>query len=443
MHKSAALLGALLGLAGCETVGDMLGGAPSKPPLPGERLSVLSLDRQLEPDPRIADIQVRLPRPYANPDWPQSGGYPSHAMHHLELSGGLNQVWRADIGSSASSTERILAQPVVGDGRVFALDASGNVSAYEVDSGRRLWRVDLTPRSEDNGAIGGGIAYDRGRLFATTAYGEVFSLDPANGSTVWQQKVGVPVKASPTVDGNRIFVLTQDNQVKALDGDTGREIWSYSGIVEVAGLIGAPSPAVEGTLVVAPFTSGELFALRADNGAVAWSDTLQRTGRISSVGTINDIAGSPVIDRDRVFAVGHAGRMAAISLRTGERIWEREIAGVQAPWVAGEYVFVVTVDGEVACLSRRDGRIRWVTQLERYRNPKSTSRKGPIIWYGPVLAGDRLILTSSHGYAVSLSPYSGELIGQLRLSGNAAMPPVVANDTLFILTEDAKLLALK
>ncbi len=439
---AACAAGALL-LGGCDTIGDWFGGGPSKPPLPGERISVLVLDSQLEPDPRISDLQVRLPRPYVNTEWPQSGGYPAHVMHHLELSGPLKQLWRADIGASAGDAERLLAQPVVADGRAYAMDSEHNVTAIDIEGGRRLWRVDLTPRSEDDGAIGGGIAYDRGRLYATTAYGDVYSLDPATGKTVWQQKVGVPIKASPTIEANRLFVLTQDNQIKALDGDTGRELWSFAGIPEIATLIGAPSPAAEGSLVVVPFSSGELFALRADTGTVAWSDTLQRTGRVSSVGTINDISGSPVIDRGRVFAIGHAGRMVSIDLRSGERVWERELAGVQSPWVAGEFIFAVTIDGEVVCLSRREGRIRWVTQLERYRNPSSRSKKGPIIWYGPVLAGDRLVLTSSHGRAVSLSPYTGNVLGDIRLPGNAAIPPVVANDTLYILTEDAALLALK
>jgi outer membrane protein assembly factor BamB len=434
---------AALGLGGCDTIGDWFGGGSGKPPLPGERISVLQLDRQLEPDPRVADVQVRLPRPYVNAEWPQAGGYPAHVMHHLELSGPLKQAWRADIGASANSTERILAQPLVADGRVFAMDSEGNVSAIDAETGRRIWRVDLTPRSENDGAIGGGIGYDRGRLFATSPYGEVFSLDPASGKTLWQQKIGVPLKASPTIDANRVFVLTQDNQVKALDAETGREIWSYAGIPEIASLIGSPAPAVEGTLLVVPFSSGELFALRADNGVVAWNDTLQRTGRVSPVGTINDISGSPVIDRGRVFAIGHAGRMVSIDLRTGERVWERELAGIQSPWVAGEFVFAVTIDGEVVCLSRREGRIRWVTQLDRYKNPSSRTKKGPIVWYGPVLAGDRLVLTSSHGRAVSLSPYTGKVMSDIRLSGNAAVPPVVANDTLFILTEDASLLALK
>lgn len=435
-------LGLAAGLAACDTLDDLSGGK-SKPPLPGERISVLALERQIEPDPRLADLEVRLPRPWANAEWPQPGGYANHVMHHLELAGGAAQAWRTSIGASGGSEKRITASPIIADGRVFTMDAEGEVSALDPARGTRLWRRDLTPNSEDSGAIGGGIAFDRGRLYATTAYGDVFALDPANGNVIWQQKVGVPFRGAPAVEGNRVFVVTHDNQMRALEADTGKEAWSFTGITEAAGLLGGAVPAVESGIVVAPFSSGELVALRTDNGTVAWSDALVRAGRVSPVGSLNDIAGSPVIDRGRVYALSHSGRMVAIDLRTGERIWEREIAGVQSPWIAGDFIFVVTLDGEVVCLSRRDGRIRWVTQLDRFRNPEAKSRKGLITWYGPVLVSDRLVLTSSHGQAVSLSPYNGTILGKTKLSGNAAMPPIVANETLFILTDDANLAALK
>ena len=104
----------------------------------------------------------------------------------------------------------------------------------------------------------------------------------------------------------------------------------------------------------------------AVNGAVAWGDQLVKTGRLSSIATMNNIAGQPVIDRGRVFAASHSGRMVSLDLRTGERVWERDLASLQSPWVAGDFVYMVTVEAEVVCLSRNDGRIRWVQPLPRF-----------------------------------------------------------------------------
>ncbi|MCG8511830.1 MAG: pyrrolo-quinoline quinone, partial [Rhodospirillales bacterium] len=114
--RKFAVLGAVLLLSGgCDTwFGD-----PEAPPLPGERLSVLTHARELLPDPELADAEILLPPPEMNPDWPQAGGYANHAMHHLEVGEALNEAWRADTGSGSDDEERIVAPPIVAGGRVF------------------------------------------------------------------------------------------------------------------------------------------------------------------------------------------------------------------------------------------------------------------------------------------------------------------------------------
>lgn len=440
-RRLLAITIATLSLAGCETLGSLFDFDGPEERLEGERISVMSLESSLEPDPRLADLQVRLPRPYENEEWPQAGGYPGHAMHHLALSETPRVVWRADIGSGSDRDQRIPGQPVVGGGRLYAMDARSRVSAFDLANGNRIWSVDLTPREENAGAIGGGIAFDRGRVFAATAYGEAVALDAATGTTLWREKLTAPARVPPTVDGNLVFVVGHDNQIVALDGDSGRTVWSYTSVAEGAAIVGAGNPAVEGGIVVAPFSSGDLVALREDSGRVAWTDSLIRAQRLSSVATINDIAGSPVIDRGRVYAISHSGRMVALDLRTGDRIWEQSIGGVQAPWVAGDFLFAITIDADLVCLSRRDGRIRWVRPLQRWERPKE--RKDPIIWYGPILASDRLVVVSNRGRALSVSPYTGEILGGIELPTGASRAPVVAGGMLFILTDGASIVAMK
>jgi outer membrane protein assembly factor BamB len=434
-----AVLG-LVPLTACDTIPDWFG-AGEDPPLPGQRISVLQLEQDIEPDPSIADLEVKLPAPWRNPEWPQAEGYANHAMHHLALGDALRTVWRRDIGDGSSSDTRLLSRPVVGEGRIFTLDAESNVSAFEADTGKPLWRLDLTPEHEDSGALGGGLALSGGRLFATTGYGEVFALEAASGAVVWKRELGTPIRVPPAVAEGRIFTISYDNRMTALAADDGRELWTHEGIAEDAGLIGGAMPAVEGGIVVAPYSSGQLFGLRVENGRVVWQDQLVRIARFTPLATLSEIRGSPVIDRGLVYAISHSGRMVAIDLRSGDRIWERDIEGVETPWVAGDFIFLVTTQAEVICLSRRDGRVRWVTQLQRFEDEKD--REDPIRWVGPVLAGDRLLLLSSHRRAVTLSPYTGQLLGEIKLSEAALVAPVVADGTLFILTDDAELSALR
>jgi len=156
-------------LAGCG--GGSWFGDSEPPPLPGERISVLRLERQLEPDPRLADLRVELPAPVTNPAWPQAGGNPDHAMGHLALADQPREVWRADIGSGSSSDTKLLAQPVIADGRIYTLDTDYQVTAFDPANGKQLWRTNVERENESGGALGGGVAFADGRLLATTGFG--------------------------------------------------------------------------------------------------------------------------------------------------------------------------------------------------------------------------------------------------------------------------------
>ena len=433
----------LAGLGACgDTMRSILGTDVEEVVLTGERISVLTLQKTLQPDPRIADLAVQLPPPRANGEWPQAGGNANHAMHHLVVGEELRQLWRVDIGAGSDDEARLLASPVVAAGKVYVLDAKGQVSALDAGSGERLWRRTLTPEGEDDeSALGGGLAYQGETLYVASGFGEVVALNGQSGEETWRRRIGLPIRAAPTVSGGRVFVVSHDNQLQALSTVNGELVWSHAGIAEDAGLLGGASPAVEAGIVIAPYSSGELFALRVDNGRVAWSDTLSRSAPLTPLASLSDIIGNPVIDGGRVFAISHSGRLAAIELKTGARVWERNIAGIASPWVAGDFLYLITTDAEMVCLSRRDGRIRWVRALQRYEDEED--KEDPIQWSGPVLASERLIVVSSHGQALILSPYDGEVMEQFRLSDDAFVPPVVAGGALYVLTDDGKLTAFR
>ena len=222
---------------------------------------------------------------------------------------------------------------------------------------------------------------------------------------------------------------------------TGAGCGSTRGLPESSGLMGAANAAVAGGIVIAPYSSGEIYGLRTDNGRVVWSDLLTRTGAAALLTTFSNINGAPVVAGDQVYAISNAGRMAAINLRTGARTWEQILGGTQTPWVAGDFIYLVTNEAELVCLWRRDGRIRWVLPLQRYKN--DNTREEPIQWNGPVLASDRLVIVSSHGHALAVSPYTGEVLGTIRLPEGAFIAPIVADRSLYILTDSAELLAIR
>ena len=441
-RAAAVVVGAGL-LAGCgvsDYFSDWLGSTPP-PPLPGERIPVLLLRQDLEPDARLADVDVRLPAPQVNPDWPQAGGFPDHAMHHLAAEGALERRWDVTVGSGAGNDSRMTAQPIVVGGKLYTMDVASRVSALDAATGKQLWQVNVLRDSEDSDAFGGGLAFADGRLFVSTGFAQVVALNAENGKEVWRADMPGPMRSAPTVAGGRVFVITIDNQAHALSAEDGSKLWSHTGISETAGLLGGASPAVSQGIALIPYSSGELFALRVENGKAVWQDTLSNVRRIDALSSLADIRGMPLIDRGRVFAISHSGTMVSIDLRTGARAWDREIAGVETPWVAGNYIYVLSTDNIVFCLMRDSGRVKWLRQLPRFLDP--AKKKGPVTWTGPVLVSDRLIVAGSQGTALSISPYTGDMLGEISLPEGVSIAPIVADNTLYFMTDRARVVALR
>lgn len=433
-----ALSVSAIAISGCASGGWF--GKSKADPLPGERVSVLELQTQLEPDdPALSAQGFVAPDPWVNEFWPQAGGYPNHVMQHLALNAGpLQQVWRASIGDGATKGTPLTAAPIVVDGQVFTIDRRQNLTAFAAADGKKLWSVDLRKDKSGDLVIGGGVAYSAGRLYVTNGYNQLLCLDPRDGALIWEKGLPAPSRAAPTIADGRVFVVTMDSKIVAFNADSGQYLWDYAGIGTIAGLVGQASPAASGNLVISAFSSGELYALQAENGALSWSENLSGQRVMSGLQSITDISGLPVVDKGMVFAISFGGRLAAIDERTGARVWQRDIGSPHTPWVAGNHMFIITNENELVAIGRDNGIIRWVTRLPRFENPDK--RKHPIQWTAPVLAGGRLILAASNGEVAEIDT-QGALIRTWNAGMGISLPLIVAGETLYMLADNGTLLA--
>ena len=432
--------GAAALVAGCGE-GTWLGeNAP--PPLPGERKSVLLIEDQLAADPRLATLNVTLPPATRNSAWPQVGGGPTHGAQHLAAAEALTVAWRTSVGSGAGGRGPLLGGPVVAGGTAFAVDAKGTTTAVDAATGRQSWEYYPEEAESVDRLPGGALAYADGRLFVAGGNGTVFGLDAGSGAEVWRRPIRAPIRAAPTVAEGKVLVPTADAQLYALDAGSGEVVWQHSGLFEQAGLLGGASPAVAGGIVVAAYPSGEVVALSLASGEQLWSDSVLRPRRTLAIGAIADIGGDPVIAGDRAFVAGASGEMAAFDLQRGAREWTADVTSTQTPWIAGNFLFVLTERGEVVCLIDQGGRIRWVTPLASRVDPENPDSR-QIRWTGPLLVSERVILASSEGEVISLSPFTGEILGSGEIGGGVSVPAAVADGTVFFLTDNAELVAFR
>ena len=431
----------LFSLSACSSGGWF--GDDDEKPLPGKRISVLELQKKLEPDSAALNEQgYTPPSSWHNEFWPQAGGYPTHAMQNLDLNAGpLKELWRADIGRGATKALPLASEPIVAEGKIFALNTESELHALNATTGQKLWHVKVRPAYESDTVIGGGVAYSRGKLFVSTGYDYLVAISPDGGKALWSARLPAASRAAPTVVDDRVFVTLMDNHLVVLSADDGHTLWDFSGISETAGLVGAASPAVSAEVVVPAFSSGEIFALRVENGTVAWGDNLSTFRRAGGLSSIADIRGLPVIDKDLVLAVSYGDNMAAIDLRTGSRLWQREIGSQETPWVAGDHVFVLSNANQLVALRRDTGVIHWITDLPRFEKPED--RSGPIFWTGPVLAGGRLIMASSTGAVTEVNVGDGKVLRKWDAGRPVSLPLVVAGGMLYMLADDGELLAFK
>ena len=422
-----------------------LGEKQKKVRVEGERKPIIAKQIKLAPDDSLNEISIQLPAPKVNANWPQRGGIATHALKHVQLGDAPERVWQSKIGEGGSENIALTAAPIVFNGMVMTLDTAGKVRAFALKTGELRWETILKP-DENAGVFGGGMGSGQNKIFISLGSGELIALNIQNGEELWRVSTRRALRSAPSYADGRIFVTTLDNMTLAFSASTGLSLWSHNGMIANAALLGAASPAIKNNKVILAYSSGELYALQTNNGRIFWGDNLSVKRGGSGVARISHVRGNPVIDENMVFATSHSGSFLALELKTGRRLWQLPIASRVMPWVAGNYLYIVTTGRQVICLTKRDGRVKWITNLPEFslKDSLPLKREKIVVEYSePVLAGDRLIIASSIGKIYSVSPYTGQILGETQVEGNIFIEPVVADKTLLLLDKQGNLTAFR
>lgn len=422
-----------------------LGEKQKKVRVEGERKPIIAKQIKLAPDDSLNEISIQLPAPKVNANWPQRGGIATHALKHVQLGDAPERVWQSKIGDGGSENIALTAVPIVFNGMVMTLDTAGKVRAFALKTGELRWETILKP-DKNAGVFGGGMGSGQNKIFISLGSGELIALNIQNGEELWRVSTRRALRSAPSYADGRIFVTTLDNMTLAFSASTGLSLWSHNGMIANAALLGAASPAIKNNTVILAYSSGELYALQTNNGRIFWGDNLSVKRGGSGVARISHVRGNPVIDENMVFATSHSGSFLALELKTGRRLWQLPIASRVMPWVAGNYLYIVTTGRQVICLTKRDGRVKWITNLPEFslKDSLPLKREKIVVEYSePVLAGDRLIIASSIGKIYSVSPYTGQILGETQVEGNIFIEPVVADKTLLLLDKQGNLTAFR
>lgn len=388
--------------------------------------------------------KISLPRQTSNANWTNRIGTPATRTAHPALASQLTGVqWSTKIGEGDSRRHRITADPVVANGRVFVMDAKSRVTAVSL-SGETLWSVDLTPaRDQQNDAGGGGLAFGDGKLFVSSGFGKIRALDPATGGEIWLQDLDAPATGTPAVSRGLVYVVSGDSVAWAINTDTGRVEWQLDGASDVSNVSGGPAPAVGDDLVVFGFGSGEMQAAFRKGGLRRWDATVAGKRRGIAASTVSDLTGDPVIAGDTVYAGSYSGRIVAVNADSGSRIWTAKDGALGPVWPAGGSIFAVTDRNELVRLDGETGTRIWGTKLPFFVREDRRRRVEIVAHYGPIIAGGRVLVASNDGLIRSFDPTSGAQISAIEVPGGATSNPVVAGNTLYIVSSTGMLHAIR
>lgn len=386
-------------------------------------------------------LPIALPAPVTNADWTHRGANPQHLIPHTALSPSFARVWSNDIGAGDSRRARITADPVFANGRIFTLDAAAQVAATST-SGDTLWSTDLVPANEAaRDASGGGLALGGGRLFATTGFGELVALDPASGAVIWVQDLDAAGGAAPTVLGDLVYVVARDSRAWAVEAESGRIAWVLNGTPASSGVDAASSVAVNADFAIFPFSSGEVLGTFPRGGFQVWNTIVSGERLGLAAAQFSDITGDPVIAGDRVFVGNPTGRVLALDLETGARLWTADEGALSPVLPVGGSVFLVNDVAQLVRLDAATGARIWAVQLPRFISARQQSEV--YAHYGPILAGGALVVASSDGSLRAFDPVSGLLRHAADLPSGAASAPIVAGGTLYAVTSRGTLEAFR
>ena len=410
----------------------------------GERLSVIREDKNLQPEYTAGQIKVKLPKSHINSSWGQNGNTASHLSGHLKAGGNLDEIWNTSFGKGSSKRNILISSPVSSNNIVFTVDAEGIAKAFKLDDGKQIWKRRLKPNNKEakkNSISGGGLAVYDGKVFVTTGFGKVFALDMETGNILWDYDTKSPSRIAPTVDNDLVIVQTLDNGIYVLKVKDGSLLWKDKMETENTIIVGGAAPAYnpDKDLIIAAFSNGQIQAYKASTGTALWTEWLTPATTTEALAEITSVKANPIIDGDKVFAVGYNAPLVAIDVRTGAKLWQKEIAASSQPWVAGEFLFVLTNDGDLAALNKQNGKIVWTTIIPY---AKGDDRLG-IFTAGPLLANDALLVASSNGKLFSVSPYNGRIMGVADIEEGVENTPIMVNETLLLTTKEAEITAYK
>ncbi|HEY5701651.1 MAG TPA: outer membrane protein assembly factor BamB [Gammaproteobacteria bacterium] len=338
----------------------------------------------------------------------------------------VEEAWSRSIGSGVTKYYLKL-RPIIEDGRVFAADRKGRVSAYDTVNGNQVWE------SDTDVPVSGGPGSGDGLIIVGSSDGDVVALNAADGEEKWRAKVSSEVLAAPSAADGIVVVRTIDGKLFGLDATSGNRVWVYDRTVPVLTLRGTSTPVLSDGAAIAGFDSGRMVAVSLKNGQTLWETVIAVPRGRSELERLVDIDADPVIEDRTVYVVTYQGRVAALELFSGNVIWRRDMSSYAGLGINGDHIYVTDADSFVWALDRKSSASIWRQDQLKLRGLTS-----------PLGVGRFVVVGDFEGYVHVLSSEDGRMLARTRVDGDGIIATPIAHDGMvFVYGKGGTLTALR
>ena len=212
---------------------------------------------------------------------------------------------------------------------------------------------------------------------------------------------------------------------------TGKELWSVEQQVPRLSLRGTATPIIANQAAISGFDNGKVMAVSLSTGDTVWDTALASPHGRTELDRLVDVDSAVHAVGENVFATGFQGRTAMLALDSGQIWWAHDMSSYRGLAVDADNLYVTQADGIVVALRQRDGSELWRTQKLKLRRLST-----------PVLTSTAVVVADFQGYVHWLDKTNGELVARERVSKERiSNSPVAIGDTVVVMTDSGKMAA--
>ncbi|MFC0180711.1 outer membrane protein assembly factor BamB [Thorsellia kenyensis] len=335
-------------------------------------------------------------------------------------------AWDSSVGKGTGEYYSTL-RPAHANGIIYAADRQGKVTALSLDSGKTLWEVQLSESEgllsrRKSALLSGGVTFHQDKVYIGTERGRLFVLNANDGSIALDVPVAGEIIARPTVQKDKILVVSTNGILQSLDINSGAEIWRATLDTPVLTLRGQSSPiTIEDKFVVVGGDNGRINAFTFDLGQLVWQERVAEPVGATEIDQLGDIDSEPVFHNGIVYAIAYNSMFVAFDFDSGAAIWRAEYGSIRDFIVTDEVIYLTDQNDIIYALNTDDHQLIWKQESLNKR-----------FVTGPALVGNNIVVADGEGFVFWLDKKTGTFVSKEKLdsSGFIANPITVGNKVI-------------